>query len=125
MKYKKKVCKSCSQETFLFSKGLCKSCWAKNHTKPIPKISKKYKQTLKEYKPVRQKFLNSNPFCALNLKGCTKTATCIHHKKGKHSKELYLDETFWLPSCINCNRVVEEIGEKAYQMGLKIRHNQV
>lgn len=121
---KKKECQSCKKQAFIFSKKLCKFCWTKQHGKPIKKISEKHKQTLKEYKPIREKFLNDFPLCSLNLKGCTKIATCIHHRKSKHSKELYLDSTLWLPSCINCNRVVEEIGAKAYELGLKIRHNE-
>lgn len=123
IKPKAKICGGCSQMKVLFSKGLCKVCWAKLHQKPINKVSKKYKQTLKEYKPIRKKFLEERPFCEMNLEGCTKTSVCIHHKKGKHSKALYLDPKYFMASCINCNRKVEEIGETAYQLGFKIRHN--
>lgn len=61
--------------------------------------------------------------CELKLEGCTRIGVCIHHKKGKHSKSIYLDEIYWMSSCVFCNGRVEELGEEAYQLGLKIRHN--
>ena len=121
---KKKICKGeCGEMQYLFSKGMCKSCWAKLHKKPMKHISKSYASILDEYRPKRKAFIENRQMCELKLKGCTHFATCVHHKKGKHSKKLYLDEKFWMASCINCNRVVEEIGEKAYELGLKVRHN--
>ena len=119
---KKKICKGCGNEKYIFGKGLCSFCYNKTQKK-IKQISESYKQTLKEYKPIRESFLNKHAYCELKLNGCTHFATCVHHKKGKHSKQLYLDENYWMASCINCNRVVEAIGEKAYELGLKIRHN--
>lgn len=79
--------------------------------------------TLDEYKPIRKDFLEARPFCEIKLLGCTKHSTCIHHMKGKHSKELYLDTTYWKASCIKCNGRIEEIGAQAYELGLKIKHN--
>ena len=107
---------------YIFGKGLCSFCYSKTKKK-IKQISEHHKKTLDEYSPKRKVFLEERPYCELKLNGCTHFATCVHHKKGKHSKQLYLDEKFWMASCINCNRVVEEIGEKAYELGLKIKHN--
>lgn len=119
---KRRVCDDC-RIGFVFSKGLCKFCWNKKYGKPIKKISKNMSALLKEYSPERKTFLEKFPYCQLKLEGCTSNATCIHHKKGKHSKDLYLNQEFWMASCISCNGLVERIGGKAYELGLKIRHN--
>ena len=124
IKRKLKQCKDCCEMKYIFGKGLCDYCY-KSKQKKIKPISESHKKTLDEYSPKRKVFLEERPYCELKLKGCTHFATCVHHKKGKHSKQLYLDEKFWMASCINCNRVVEEIGEKAYELGLKIKHNSI
>ena len=121
---KKKICEGCGNEKYIFGKGLCDYCY-KSKQKKIKQISEHHKKTLDEYSPKRKVFLEKRKYCELKLNGCTHLSTCVHHKKGKHSKQLYLDEKFWMASCINCNRVVEEIGEKAYELGLKIKHNSI
>lgn len=123
IKRKKKQCIDCGEFKIIFGKNFCQTCYRFNTAKPINKVSEKHGQTLKEYSPKRKIFLKERPLCELKLEGCTYNSTCIHHKKGKHSKELYLDEKYWMASCITCNRVVEEIGGKAYELGLKIKHN--
>lgn len=121
---KKKLCQGeCGEMQYLFSKGMCKSCWAKLHKKPMKHISKSYQNILDEYRPKRKAFLENRPMCELKLKGCTRVADCIHHVKGKVGKTLYLNEEFWMASCITCNGTVETMGELAYELGLKIRHN--
>lgn len=121
---KKKLCQGeCDSMQYLFSKGMCKSCWAKLHKKPMNPMSEKHKKTIEEYKPIRKKFLEENPVCELKLKGCTGKSECVHHVKGKVGKALYLNDEFWMASCIICNGTVETIGELAYELGLKIRHN--
>ena len=120
---KLKKCSFCGKETYLFRSNppTCKSCVSKN---PIKKVSTKMKQTWDEYKPLRLQFLSKHQYCQLNLKGCTREATCIHHKQGKSSKELYLDTTKWLASCYSCNLNVELIGQEAYTKGLKLKRNE-
>lgn len=120
---KLKKCKGGDHKAYLFSGGYCKNCWNSRNAKPIKKVSNTRAITLELYRPKRLKFLEENPLCQLKLSECTREATCIHHVKGKHSEELYLDEKFWLGSCIRCNGQVEEIGDKAYELGLKIKHN--
>ena len=45
---KKKLCKGeCDSMQYLFSNGLCKSCWARLHKKPMSTISEKHIQGLK------------------------------------------------------------------------------
>lgn len=118
----KKVCLNCNKP-FIFSKGLCKFCWKIKFGKPIKQISDKHSETLSEYKPIRKEFLEDRPFCEVKLDGCTYYSTCIHHRKSKHSKELYLDVNYWMASCISCNNKIETIGQKAYDLGLKIKRN--
>ena len=121
---KKKLCQGeCGEMQYLFSNGMCKSCWAKLHKKPIKHISKSYQNILDEYRPKRKAFLEIRPMCELKLKGCTGESECVHHVKGKVGKALYLNEKFWMASCVICNGTVETIGELAYELGLKIRHN--
>ena len=70
---KKKICKGeCGEMRYLFSKGMCKSCWAKLHKKPMKHISKSYASVLDEYRPKRKAFLENHPMCELKLKGCMK-----------------------------------------------------
>ena len=90
---------------------------------PIKKISDSMKETLKEYAPKRIEFLKANPICKLRLNDCTIDATTIEHRKGKATRELYLDEKYWWPSCLSCNQKVETLGKLAYERGLKIKHN--
>lgn len=124
---KKKFCTGCNQETFLWNSKLklCKDCYQKLYSKPIKKISDKHKETLKEYKPLREDFLKQNPYCQLRLQGCTYIADTIEHRMGKSHKELYLDSSKWFASCLNCNQQIENLGKLAYEKGLKIHKNQI
>lgn len=86
---KKKICKSCETEKYLFGKGLCKPCYLRLNNKPINKISQKHKELLSEYTVIRKEFLEScNYICKPNLENCTRKATEVHHMKGKVSKEV-------------------------------------
>ena len=38
---KKKICKSCGNEDFIFSKGMCKFCASKNYKVPSPSVKPK------------------------------------------------------------------------------------
>ena len=122
IKRKKKTCKQCNTEQILFGKGLCHSCYRTTQRKPKP-VSDSMKKTLEAYSPKRKRFLALRPNCEVRLDCCTKVSTCIHHMKGKHSKEMYLNESYWMASCIPCNNKIETLGELAYTMGLRIRHN--
>lgn len=121
---KVKICSECGKEGPLFrsSPKLCQSC-ARKYQKPINKISDKHKQTLKEYKPVREEFLKAHPECQLKFVDCTRVATEIEHRQGKSSKELYLDSSKWFAVCRACHSKVEILGEQAYTKGLKLRRN--
>ncbi|OPC53429.1 hypothetical protein [Elizabethkingia bruuniana] len=121
---KKKICKSCETEKYLFGKGLCKPCYLRINNKPINKISQKHKELLSEYTVIRKEFLEScNYICKPNLENCTRKATEVHHMKGKVSKELYLNPKYFLPTCSSCHKYIEEHPEFAYENGFSIKRN--
>ena len=122
MKLKKKICVVCNKENYIFSKGRCKACTPQ---KRLGNCSKSQSELLKEYKPKMRTFLDARKMCEVKLDGCTHFAQGVHHKKGKATKELYLDEKYWMASCNHCNGKIEEIGELAYELGFKIRRNQI
>jgi hypothetical protein len=45
---KKKCVCGCNKEGYIFSKGMLKECWAKQHNKPIKRVSDKRRILLKE-----------------------------------------------------------------------------
>lgn len=120
IKRKKKICKNCKKERYIFGKGLCTYCY-RSQQKPVNKVSKTYKETLKLYRPKRKAFLKDRPFCEVRLEGCTGRSEVIHHRMGKDSREVYLDEKLWMASCSNCNLKIETLGEEAFEKGFRIR----
>ena len=126
---KKKFCTGCNQETFLWNSKLklCKNCYQKSYSKPIKKISEKHKETLKEYKVVKEEFLKQYTTCQVKISpDCTyDKGIAIHHLQGKSSKELYLDKNNFIACCNPCNLMIELIGLEAYKKGLKIHKNQI
>jgi hypothetical protein len=121
---KKKLCSICGEYKILWKSfpPTCNSCKPKT---PIKKVSNKHKETLKEYKFLREEFLKEHPNCQLKLQGCTFVATTVEHRMGKSHKELYLDSSKWFASCLNCNQQIENLGKLAYEKGLKIHKNQI
>lgn len=109
---KKKLCTGCNQETFLWNSKLklCKNCYQKSYSKPIKKISEKHKETLKEYKPLREDFLKQNPYCQLRLQGCLHIASDIHHTfSGKDKQKYFLDIKTWKSLCRNCHFIIHNV----------------
>ncbi len=122
---KKKVCRFCNKECYLFrsSPPTCSNCYKRT---PIKKLSDKHKETLKEYKPLREEFLEQNPYCQLKLQGCLGVASEVEHREGKSSKELYLNSEKWFAICRVCHHQLEFVlGKEAYEKGLKIHKNQI
>jgi 5-methylcytosine-specific restriction endonuclease McrA len=127
---KKKICSACLQETFLFKSTpvkLCKSCYQKSYSKPIKKVSDKHKETLKEYKVVKEEFLKKYTTCQIKLSpDCTyDKGIAIHHIIGKSSKELYLDKNNFIACCNPCNLHLELFPNEAYEKGFKLHKNQI
>lgn len=132
IKRKKRKCKGCGRDHYLFGKGLCEFCYkkqpykAKPKNKPIKKISERQKSILNEYGKVRANYLKEHPCCEVGLPGCSgcePQLMQIHHKKGKASKDLWLDTTFYLAVCYSCHIFIEQNPEIAYENGWSIsRH---
>lgn len=116
MKKKTKICKECGKETYIWSKGKCKSCAAKDYKK-INSVSEKRKKSNKIYSEERLKYLESHIFCKAKLENCTVRATDIHHMKGRLG-ELFLDTRYWLAVCRKCHTWITENPLKAIALGL-------
>jgi len=121
---KKKLCSLCGEYKILWKSfpPTCNSCKSKSS---IKKVSDKHKETLKEYKVVREEFLKQNPNCQLRLQGCSIHSTDVHHKLGKSSSELYLNIKYWMSLCRNCHSIIEKLGDIAYEKGFKLHRNQI
>ena len=106
---KKKLCSLCGEYKILWKSQppTCNSCKSKS---PIKKVSEKHKETLKEYKVVREEFLKQNPNCQLRLQGCTFVATDIHHTfSGKDKQKYFLDIKTWKSLCRNCHSKLHNV----------------
>lgn len=92
----------------------------KKQPKPIAKRSEKLKEQMKLYKPQVKKFLAKpeNRFCKIQMPGCTKKATCVHHAAGRIGEKL-MDEKDYIPACIHCNLAVEINDLEAREKGFK------
>ncbi len=123
---KLKICSECGKEGPLWksSPKLCQGC-ARKYQKPINKISDTHKETLKQYKPIREGYLKQHPNCQLKLQGCLGVSSEIEHRSGKATKELYLDSSKFFAVCRVCHSQVEALGKEAYEKGFKIKHNQI
>jgi hypothetical protein len=87
--------------------------------KPIPKRSEKMKETIKALKKKYADFLSmpQNKYCKIKEQGCTKVATVVHHSNGREGN--ILNATDWMPSCANCNIIIEQNHLKATHDGNK------
>ena len=104
IKRKKKICKCCGEEKYLFGKGLCSYCYNLQFSKPIKKVSEKRNKENEIYFAKRKIFLSKKENIICPITG--EKTTEIHHIKKRigfaddWAKEndinLLLDERFWL-----------------------------
>lgn len=87
---------------------------------PIKKVSDKEKSRKAELKKMYPVFLAEKKFiCEIQSPECTKTATAIHHLKGREGEQVF--ETLdWLACCQRCNGYVEEHDKWARDKGFKL-----
>jgi hypothetical protein len=85
----------------------------------IAQFSKKRQRANRKYAEKSQPLWRGR-HCEIRAPGCTGTAQGIHHKKGKSSIELLLDERYWIPSCNHCNNWVEIYPTEAEKLGFKL-----
>lgn len=138
---KKKECKGCKLPKFIFSKGLCHSCWGKEYKKLIKKEPKAWKKERKrfgkecknrktEYKKARLEFLETHDVCQVNLPGCLvpypiddKSALQVHHMAGREG-DLLFDKSKFLCVCNNCHRWITDHSREAIENGWSLsRHS--
>lgn len=93
--------------------------------KPIAKESDKRKEVNKEYYKNAKIFVNTHPICQAGIKDvCTKKSVCVHHKKGRNSKEDLMNEKYWLSVCLPCHQVIELNPSYSIQQGFSVsRHS--
>lgn len=88
----------------------------------IAQFSKKRQKANREYAEKSRPYWVGKQ-CLIKAPGCSGMAQGIHHKKGKSSIELLLDERYWMPACNHCNTWVEVHDKQAREMGIKISRN--
>lgn len=121
IKPKKKPCKECKAESYIFSKGLCKSCATKTYKKPS-NVSDKQRKRIKDYSLVRKEFLESLP--SNICKVCNvREVTDIHHRCGKIG-DLLTDTRFFLAVCRECHTFIEENPAWAYENNYSLKRNE-
>lgn len=86
----------------------------------IKSVSDKQKQRLVKYHKLRLEHLNAHPKCEANLEGCRETANQIHHLKGRVGDNLF---NHFMSCCGVCHTIIEAMGEKVYEQGLKLKRN--
>lgn len=96
--------------------------WNKGNKKPIRKVSLKRAIENKIYIKKRKEFLDKpeNKYCFID--GCNKIANTIEHTAGRIG-EMYLNEKYWRPCCLEHNLELENNSElsKKYQLS-KFHH---
>jgi hypothetical protein len=58
--------------------------------------------------------------CQIRSPVCTGKAQGIHHRKGKATAELLMDQRYWMSACNFCNTYVETHDAWARKMGFKL-----
>lgn len=86
----------------------------------IKKVADKRMSQLQEYSAQRKEFLKRNPICKVNIVGCTKKASEVHHMKGKENEKLN-EIDYWMPICRNCHTYITINSAWAIDMGFSVR----
>ena len=118
MHVKKKICDSCETEQVIWKNQsgvrYCKQCWSRHkpsinqkpNAKPLQAVSQKRKKQDLEYSKLRDRYMSEpeNTMCKVKVKGCTNSATDIHHTyAGSNRHVFYLIQSTWLPVCRTCH----------------------
>lgn len=86
----------------------------------IPRVGKSRAVVNRLYDPAAKKYREDHPSCKINSPECTKKTEGVHHKKGKATTELLLDQRYWMPACNACNNYVESHSAWAMANGYKV-----
>jgi hypothetical protein len=105
------ICESCNRKNDATDLVCAYGCESKrperlNVQKPKPITMSQHKmEQLKEYEPLKRKFIIDNPICKANLEGCTKKTTEPHHCS--MSDLDFLNVETWLATCRHCHNYIE------------------
>ena len=88
-----------------------------SNQKPIPKVSAKQVDRLKEYKKVRDVYMKEHPICEAQLEGCSRQATDLHHGRGRIGS-LLTDVSNFHALCAHCHHAIEISPSMAKELGL-------
>ena len=85
--------------------------------KPVKKVSESRAKELTEYPRMKKEFLEEKMMCEINLPGCWKLVTQIHHVS-KDAKN-FLNKATWKRSCAWCHPLLEDMpAEERRNLGL-------
>lgn len=89
----------------------------------LARASKKKRAEMLAYLPARDAFLKERKYCEARLtKNCkanNSRAREVHHRAGRHGKNL-LDETTWLAVCRPCHNVIHANPNESRRRGFII-----
>lgn len=131
MNSKKKICKTCGESTYMFTRKYgCKPCSLQNNKKTkINKVRQKIKQVSSKrarqnqaYNILRNTFLKGK-VCA--FKGCNKAHTedeqlTVHHTYNRRGERL-LDTRYWIPLCLDHHRFITDNPKFAEENGYVLK----
>ena len=111
IKRRKKICKLCKNEEYIFSKGICIKCYKPKPIKKtqtvIKKISSNQSKRNQKYLKLREKYLKQEPVCEV----CRlQKSSEIHHRKGRDGDNLFNE---FLAVCRDCHNKIENNPEWA------------
>jgi hypothetical protein len=127
IKRKKKICKCCKTEQYLFAKGMCEPCYYVEFPKKplkrtpiqqkpytIPKVSDSQKKRNAQYILLRDEYLKTHSICEC----CNQNKSSeIHHKGGRIGQNLFIN---FLAVCRPCHQWIELHPEEAKDQGYSI-----
>lgn len=122
MVIRKKICKRCETEQYIYARGMCKPCdviatpekhgGPKKQKTKIKAISDKQAKALTKYRKLRDEFMRLHEKC----NRCGGEATDLHHIAGRVGDNLTNVENF-MALCRPCHLWVETHPEAAKQQG--------
>jgi hypothetical protein len=81
-------------------------------------VAPKRARQLCAYRPLRDAFLDANPWCM--FPGCSSPTEALHHKRGRRGLRL-LDERWWAASCAVHNDFAETRTGESLDLGWLVR----
>lgn len=132
--HKKKNCKHCGKETYIYARGLCQFCYQKDYAiryrqkqkkkprKRLKPIADKRAKELSIYRKERDKYMKEHPICEAHLPGCTIKATDLHHLRKRRGSNLYNPEYFMAVCRLCHNHIEDQLSfEEAERLGLRVK----